>query len=324
MDKFRMAIEDCGLRDLGFVGDKFTWRNNSYNASRFVKERLDRALASRPWCSRFPSYKVVNGDPRHSDHIPVIVIIGEGEKINYRPHDGTNFFRFEAKWLEEDDCENVVTNAWNKRELETDNGLMDGLKKVAADLKEWDRRVLGDLQKRIKDMKGELEQVRRRTISQSNIAREILIKEKLNRLENQLDTFWKQRAHVKWLQSGDRNTAYFHKYASDRRRRNKINRLQKEDGTWVVSQEQLKDHVTSYFFNLFSSTAGHDINDVLHAVPNKVDRYMNEVLCADYTPEEVKDALDNIGDLKAPGPDGMPSIFFKRFWHTIGDQVTKR
>jgi hypothetical protein len=37
---------------------------------------------------------------------------------------------------------------------------------------------------------------------------------------------------------------------------------------------------------------------------------MNASLRADYTTDEIKEALDSIGDLKAPGPDGMPAIFF--------------
>uniref|UniRef100_A0A453H898 Reverse transcriptase domain-containing protein n=1 Tax=Aegilops tauschii subsp. strangulata TaxID=200361 RepID=A0A453H898_AEGTS len=50
---------------------------------------------------------------------------------------------------------------------------------------------------------------------------------------------------------------------------------------------------------------------------------MNAVLEAEFTPEEVKAAFDNIGDLKAPGPDGMPSVVFKRHWDFMGDQVVQ-
>jgi hypothetical protein len=49
---------------------------------------------------------------------------------------------------------------------------------------------------------------------------------------------------------------------------------------------------------------------------------MNNILCAEYTEEEVRNAMFSIGDLKTPGPDGMPSIFFKHFWSTVGNQVT--
>jgi hypothetical protein len=48
---------------------------------------------------------------------------------------------------------------------------------------------------------------------------------------------------------------------------------------------------------------------------------MNEVLLAPYTAEEVKKALFSIGDLKAPGPDGLHAIFYKRFWHLLGDDL---
>jgi hypothetical protein len=37
----------------------------------------------------------------------------------------------------------------------------------------------------------------------------------------------------------------------------------------------------------------------------------------------VIEALESIGDLKAPGPDGMPSIFYKKFWDVVGEKVSK-
>ena len=33
--------------------------------------------------------------------------------------------------------------------------------------------------------------------------------------------------------------------------------------------------------------------------------------------------MDQIGDLKAPGPDGMPAIFYKKCWHIVGERVIK-
>ena len=43
---------------------------------------------------------------------------------------------------------------------------------------------------------------------------------------------------------------------------------------------------------------------------------------ADFSPKEVKAALESIGDMKAPEPDGMPSVFYKRFWDVVGEKVT--
>jgi hypothetical protein len=48
---------------------------------------------------------------------------------------------------------------------------------------------------------------------------------------------------------------------------------------------------------------------------------MNTILNAPYTREEVKKALFNIGDLKAPGPDGLHAIFFKKYWSLLGEEL---
>jgi hypothetical protein len=218
MEKFRWAIEECELKDLGFSGDKFTWRNNSCDPRKFVKERLDRALGSRSWCNRFPNYRVYNCDQRHSDHKPILVPVGEGKIFN-NIYEGTRPFRFEAKWLQEEGCEEIVKEAWENAGVSTGSNLIEGLTKIAASLKEWDSNVLGDLQKRIKHMKKELERVRRSEINPENVARENLLKEKLRKLEDQLDTFWRQRGHVRWLQKGDKNTSYVHAFASERKKK---------------------------------------------------------------------------------------------------------
>ncbi|KAA3488484.1 reverse transcriptase [Gossypium australe] len=42
--------------------------------------------------------------------------------------------------------------------------------------------------------------------------------------------YWEQRARINWLQFGDKNTTFFHKQATQRRRRNLIQKLQFEDG----------------------------------------------------------------------------------------------
>lgn len=48
-----------------------------------------------------------------------------------------------------------------------------------------------------------------------------------------------------------------------------------------------------------------------------------DMLLKDFTNEEIKQGPDNIGDLKAPGCDGMPSLFYKKYWCLVGDDVTK-
>jgi hypothetical protein len=63
MQHFKDVLEDCGLLDLGFMGDMYTWRNHHHNAMNYIKERLDRAVACGEWRCMFPLAQVTNGDP---------------------------------------------------------------------------------------------------------------------------------------------------------------------------------------------------------------------------------------------------------------------
>uniref|UniRef100_A0ACD5VK05 Uncharacterized protein n=1 Tax=Avena sativa TaxID=4498 RepID=A0ACD5VK05_AVESA len=321
MDKFKEALEVCGLDDLGFVGDPFTWRNHSHTADRYVKERLDRAVASESWRQRFPAFKVMNVDPRHSDHRPVIVDTHGGVGRRKGPARGS-LPRFEARWLEEEECRGIVENAWRKGVHLEGKRVAGAVKGVLGELVDWSRNVLGDLEKRICKIKKELELCRRTDISVQQVRREEMLRFKLSRLEDQKEIYWKQRAHVSWLKGGDRNTKFFHSFASERKRMNRVKRLRRDDGV-VVEEEAMKEVATNYFTSLFTSSTCTRMNELLEHVEPRVTDAMNEMLCAQFTSKEVVEALDSIGDLKAPGLDGMHSLFYKKFWDIVGEKVTE-
>lgn len=67
-------------------------------------------MADGDWMRRFPGYKVINGEPRHSDHRPIIVVTEERQSGG--DHWPASTFRFEANWVEEEQCASLVENAW--------------------------------------------------------------------------------------------------------------------------------------------------------------------------------------------------------------------
>jgi hypothetical protein len=68
----------------------------------------------------------------------------------------------------------------------------------------------------------------------------------------------------------------------------------------------IQELVTNFYINLFQSHEGNRYDELLQLVPSRVTNGMNEMLVQGYSDEEIKRALDCMGDLKAPRPDGMP------------------
>jgi hypothetical protein len=74
----------------------------------------------------FPLYRIINGDPRHSDHIPIIAELNEQASMG--GDGGGKTFQFEARWLQEEQCEQIITEAWN-------DAFSDGASKVGEAVK---------------------------------------------------------------------------------------------------------------------------------------------------------------------------------------------
>jgi hypothetical protein len=58
------------------------------------------------------------------------------------------------------------------------------------------------------------------------------------------------------LRDGDKNTHFFHKYASERRKRSRLDRLVLDDGRVVEREKEILVQVSDYYKNLFTSNAG--------------------------------------------------------------------
>ena len=183
--------------------------------------------------------------------------------------------------------------------------------------------ILGDLEKNIKLAKKNLEPCRKLEINRRNIAQEEILKYKLEKLEARRELYWRQRAQTHWLKNGDRNTKFYHAFASERRRRNRIKKLVRDDGGIVEDEQEIHNLITNFYKDLFCSCAGNRYDELLSQVEPKVTPLMNQILMKEFTDDEIKAALDSMGDLKAPGMDGMPALFFKQYWDTVGADVTR-
>ena len=97
------------------------------------------------------------------------------------------------------------------------------------------------------------------------------------------------------------------------------------EGEWCTGIDNISNVVTDYFDKLFSSSNPSllDMDTVFSCVKPKVSQSMNEHLSRPFTGEEIRKALANIPPTKSPGPDGMPGLFFQKYWDIVGEEITE-
>lgn len=133
----------------------------------------------------------------------------------------------------------------------------------------------------------------------------------------QEEKLWQQRSHAHWLSSGDKNTNFFHNKASQHFRRNKIEGLRDNDRNLCVDNEGISILLVSYYQQLFITSNPNGIEDVLEVIPHIVTKEMNSILKSEFSKADVDHTLKQMAHLKAPGPDGMPPIFYQHYWYLL-------
>ena len=123
------------------------------------------------------------------------------------------------------------------------------------------------------------------------------------------------------MKHGDKNTKFFHSKASQRRRRNWIMGIKNSEEVWVEEEEDIAKVALEYFENLFQAGACERTGECLDAVSPKATPNMQQLLSQEFSAEEVKTALFQMGPTEAPRPDGMNALFYQKFWQIVGDTV---
>jgi hypothetical protein len=166
--------------------------------------------------------------------------------------------------------------------VEADRGVLDKLAHMHKSLHEWDIQVLKQPRTRIRKAQKKMEKAMNGPMNYENdkIAKEM--NELIEILLEQENIHWMQRSRANWLMQGDRNTSFFHQFATARRKKNLIKKLKDANGNWVEGTSMLKPLVFDYFSNLFTSEIQETDPAVLEKVQQKVTQNMNDDLMATF------------------------------------------
>ncbi|KAA3461736.1 reverse transcriptase [Gossypium australe] len=220
MEMFRDTLAKCHLMDVGYSGAWFTWEMGNLPETN-IRERLDRGLQMRNGFLSSNNNKFLGGQR----------------------------FHFEAWWTMKASFEGVLKDIWES----STSTLVDKLKTVQIRLKNWAKELKGNKGKLKERLTKELEALMMAGRDDETLAEIIDKKIHLNLEIDKEEKYWEQRARTNWLQFGHRNTSYFHKCASIRRRANCINNLVLDNGREITNDSSLKEEATRYFETLFTS-----------------------------------------------------------------------
>ncbi|KAF5477594.1 hypothetical protein F2P56_004216, partial [Juglans regia] len=155
MEVFREVLMDCSLRDVGFHGPKYTW-SNGRDGVEAISERLDLFLSNNRFFGLFPQVVVKHGVSAYSDHLP-IWFESKGSFVEGRKK---KQFRFEAMWVGEETCADIIENVWVAGNGNGSNDMERVMRRIKAcgnQLASWNKRSFGHVKKKKNDARKNLE-----------------------------------------------------------------------------------------------------------------------------------------------------------------------
>jgi exonuclease III len=321
MMDFRDTITACSLIDIGYRGPPYTWNNNR-DPPAFVQERLDRALATSEWLTLFGFKEAIHIPTSKSDHLAIQV---DFHKSAPQKPKRKSLFRFEEKWSYKPECEQVIATAWQTAQL-TGSPMFQVTEKIKLcrqALMKWCGTTFGSVKKQLDQKKSEMEHLMSSNLDGAHNQSIYRLKGEINELLLQDELHWRQRSRAVWLESGDKNTKFFHQKATQRRRTNTITGLLDSLDIWQEDTQVIGRIIENYFSQMFTSATQCQTEITTETLDQVVTPLHNQTLLSPYTAEEIKKAVFQMHPSKSPGPDGMSCFFFQKYWHILGDNITQ-
>ena len=108
MDVFRDAIDTCGLSDIGYKGQSWTFEKRVVGGT-YARVRFDSGVANPAWVLAFPDASLEHLTAATSDHVPMMLRL----QAMHACRRGPRPFKYEVCWERNPMPETVVHAGWN-------------------------------------------------------------------------------------------------------------------------------------------------------------------------------------------------------------------
>ncbi|KAL4589627.1 hypothetical protein LXL04_002535 [Taraxacum kok-saghyz] len=313
---FNRFILNSGLVDLNLGGRKFTY----FCEDGCKHSKLDRILVCASFLANYPNSSLLALPREHSDHSPILL------RTSFMDF-GAIPFRFFNSWLERDDFEVLVKDAWTSFEGmgAPDRLLADKLKHVKEKIKTWRRECYDKERNALREMRGKVNQIELdaedRSLTEAEISERRELKQKILRLEGMAKADLMQKAKAKWISDGDENSRFFHNTLKSKNRKCTLNGLM-INGRWSSDVNEIKNEALNFFSDKFQEGCQNRPKFINNSFL-KLSEADKNFLEASFGIGEVKEAIWSCGSDKAPGPDGFNFNFIKKFWDLMKDDIMR-
>ncbi|KAK3200122.1 hypothetical protein Dsin_023537 [Dipteronia sinensis] len=257
--------------------------SNKRDVASSVLGRLDRGLCNKGFRSLCSRFVIRHMEFWGSAHRPHVLECPDATNV-YNPVKKSRRFFFEECWTKDSECKEIVDLVWRDKGYNCKiQSVLNNIDRCGRLLNEWNARKRKHLQQNL------------------HAKREALRKA----CRGDVPIPWKD---IKLLES----------------RLDEVLETE-EGGTWRDSKDDLETIVGQYFSVLFSSNhpTKLDMGKVFEGIRPKLDNTISRFLDSTFTGEEVRRAVFDMYPTKVPGSDGLPAIFFQKYWDSIGLSVVE-
>ncbi|XP_058751701.1 uncharacterized protein LOC131624805 [Vicia villosa] len=244
MREFSDFIEVSELVDVPCKGKKYSWFSGDGNS----RNRINRFLMADNVVSLWGVVGQIIGARDISDHCPIWL---EVDKLDWGPKP----FKFNNEWFSHKEFVPFVEKEWEKMVVRGRGDFVlkeNFFKLIKERLRWWDKTVFGKFDLEVEEGVRDLN-------DSDDI--EVLDAEKLSLKRDASNRIWLnlkikenmliQKSRLNWLNDGDSNSKFFHRFMKERRRRNHISSIVTNNGM-VDSVKEVKEAVEFHFESKFA------------------------------------------------------------------------